>query len=139
MNRELTMNSLLTINSLLTPKSPLLTMLEIVAQKSVFINEIYGLYILETALKSTSCATEIFSSSKIRDTSTDDEFGIDGLTTSSPLRMNRGLTMNWGFTTIDNGLTMNSRMTTNRGLRMGWGFTLEINHVLYIDGKLTAN
>jgi hypothetical protein len=38
--------------------------------KSYFINEIYGVYILETVLKSTSCATVIFSSSKIRETPT---------------------------------------------------------------------
>jgi hypothetical protein len=42
-------------------------LMEIVVLKSLIINEIYHLYILETALKSTSCATVIFSSSNIRE------------------------------------------------------------------------
>jgi hypothetical protein len=46
-------------------------LMEIVVQNLFYINEIYGLYILETALKSTSCATVIFSSSKIRETPTE--------------------------------------------------------------------
>ena len=72
------------------------------------------------------------------------------------MRIENGLTMNWGLWTnwgidvqlrIDGELAIYDEVGTQEnwglriknGLTMNWGFTLGINHILYMDCKLTAN